>query len=164
MKRILILVITSLISISAFATNVATLDFRVAVLQSKLGQDASKEPREKVAKMEQQLNAAKAELSEKVTNLQRDELTLDPTEFKKRQQALAKREGELRNAAANMQRQAQKLEKELLATLTPKAEEVLKKIIQEKSLDLVLNRQLSLYAGAGIDITNELTNRLNESN
>lgn len=164
MKHILILVITSLISISAFATNVATLDFRVAVLQSKLGQDASKEPREKVAKMEQQLNAAKAELSEKVTNLQRDELTLDPTEFKKRQQALAKREGELRNAAANMQRQAQKLEKELLATLTPKAEEVLKKIIQEKSLDLVLNRQLSLYAGAGIDITNELTNRLNESN
>ena len=164
MKRILILVITSLISISAFATNVATLDFRVAVLQSKLGQDASKEPREQVAKMEQQLNAAKAELSEKVTNLQRDELTLDPTEFKKRQQALAKREGELRNAAANMQRQAQKLEKELLATLTPKAEEVLKKIIQEKSLDLVLNRQLSLYAGAGIDITNELTNRLNESN
>jgi len=26
-----------------------------------------------------------------------------------------------------------------------------------------LNRQLSLYAGAGIDITNELTTRLNES-
>lgn len=163
MRRSLLIAFCALFSFSAFATNVATLDFRVAVLQSKMGQEASKEPREKVAKMEQQLNAAKAELSENMANLQREELTLDAEVFQQKRQALAKREAELRNAAANMQRQAQKLEKELLASLTPAAEAVLKKIIQEKSLDLVLNRQLSLYAGPGIDITNELTNRLNES-
>lgn len=163
MKRSIILVICTLFSFSAFATNVATLDFRVAVLQSEMGQEASKEPREKVSKMEQQLNDAKAELNENVTSLQREELTLDPDVFNQKRQDLAKRENELRNAAANMQRQAKQLEKELLAKLTSKAEAVLKIIIQEKSLDLVLNRQLSLYAGAGIDITNELTTRLNES-
>lgn len=162
MKRSILFAICALISFSASATNVATLDFRVAVLQSKMGQEASVEPREKVAKMEQQLNAAKAELNEKVASLKRDELTLDPETFKQRQNILAGREAELRNAAANMQRQAQKLEKELLAKLTPDAEAVLKKIIQEKSIDLVLNRQLSLYAGPNIDITNELTKRLNE--
>lgn len=164
MKRSIIFVIFTLFSFSAFATNVVTLDFRVAVLQSNVGQEAAKAPREKVAKMEQQLNAAKAELDDKKASLQRDELTLDPETFKQRRQALAKRESELRAAASNMQRQAQKLEKDLLAKLTPDAEVVLKGIIQEKSIDLVLNRQFSLYAGPNIDITNELTKRLNESN
>jgi outer membrane protein len=163
MKKSIILIVCTLLSFSASATNVATLDFRIAVLQSNLGQDASKEPREKVAKMEQQLATAQAELKEHAANLKRDELTLSPEMIKQKQQALAKRDAEIRNAAANMQRQAQQLEKELLAKLTPKAELILKEIIKEKSLDLVLNRQLSLYSGPGVDITNELTKRLNES-
>ncbi|KJZ11037.1 outer membrane chaperone Skp [Marinomonas sp. S3726] len=164
MKYSIVFAIFSLFSLSAFATNVVTLDFRVAVLQSKIGQEAAKEPREKVAKMEQQLNAAKTELDEKTANLKRDELTLDPETFKQRREVLAKRDAELRGAATNMQRQAQKLEKELLAKLTPNAEAILKLIIQEKKIDLVINRQLSLYAGPNIDITNELTKRLDESN
>lgn len=164
MKRSIIFVICTLFSISAFATNVVTLDFRVAVLQSDAGKEAAKAPREKVAKMEQQLNAAKTELDDKKAILKRDELTLDPETFKQRRLVLAKRESELRAAANNMQRQAQQLEKELLAKLTPDAEVVLKGIIKEKSIDLVVNRQLSLYAGPNIDITNELTKRLNESN
>jgi outer membrane protein len=46
--------------------------------------------------------------------------------------------------------------------LTPQAEGVLKQMIQEKKLDMVSNRQLSLYANVGVDLTAELTRRLNE--
>ena len=85
-------------------------------------------------------------------------------EFKKRRAELAETQNKIRAMAANMQRQAKELEQQLIQSLTPKGEAALKSLIEERKLDLVLNRQLSLYATGASDITDELVKRINKDN
>ncbi|WP_369920716.1 OmpH family outer membrane protein [Marinomonas polaris] len=91
-------------------------------------------------------------------------MTLSEDEFKKRRQQLAEHQNQVRAMAANMQQQAKALEQQLIQSLTPKGEAALKSLIEERKLELVLNRQLSLYANADADITDELVKRINKDN
>lgn len=162
-KRLSSILVLVLISGSVWSTEVAVIDFQLALLQSEAGQKASQKPREEVAAMEQRLADERAALDSLSEDLKRNELTLPAEEFKKKQQSLARKEMEIRQMAAGMQRRAKAMEQELIQQLTPAAEGILKKMIEEKGLDLVLNRQLSLYAGAQVDLTAELIRRLNEA-
>ena len=64
MNKILGLVLGMLLSMSSYATNVAVIDFRAALLQSERGLAASVEPRKQVLNMENQLNGARKELDD----------------------------------------------------------------------------------------------------
>ncbi|NLQ18204.1 OmpH family outer membrane protein [Marinomonas sp. M1K-6] len=164
MKKIITAIFTLCFIGSVQATEVAVVDFRAALLQSNMGQEASKQPREKVAQMDARLKSEQETIEASAKDLQRDELTLSEAEFKKRRQSLAEQQNRLRAMASDMQRQAKELEQQVIQSLTPKGEAALKSLIEERKLDLVVNRQLSLYANAGADITDELVKRLNEGN
>ncbi|RBP81894.1 OmpH family outer membrane protein [Marinomonas rhizomae] len=164
MKKIITAIFTLCFIGSVQATEVAVIDFRAALLESKIGQEAAKEPKQKVAEMDARLKKEQEELESSAKDLKRDELTLSPDEFKKRRQALAEHDNKVRAMAANMQRQAKALEQQLIKSLTPQGEAALKSLIEERKLDLVLNRQLSLYANADADLTDELVKRINKDN
>ncbi|MBD5772248.1 OmpH family outer membrane protein [Marinomonas colpomeniae] len=164
MKNLLTAFFGLLLISSVHATEVAVVDFRGALLQSNIGQEAAKGPKQKVAEMDVRLKKEQADLETAANNLKRDELTLSADEFKKRRQGLAETQNKIRALAASMQRQAKELEKQLIESLTPQGEAALKSLIEERKLDLVLNRQLSLYADADADITNELVKRINKDN
>lgn len=164
MKNLFGFFVGLLLITNVYATEVAVVDFRVAVLQSDIGKEAAKEPRQKVAEMDARLKEEQAALESSANDLKRDELTLSTDEFKKRRQGLADRQKKIRALAENMQRQAKELEQKLIQSLTPKAEVALKSLIEERKLNLVLNRQLSLYADQDADITNELVERINRDN
>lgn len=164
MKKLITVIFTLCFMTSVQATEVAVLDFRAALLQSNIGQEAAKEPKQKVAAMDARLKSEQESLEADANNLKRDELTLSEEEFKKRRAQLAENQNKIRNMAANMQRQAKELEQQLIQSLTPKGEAALKSLIEERNLDLVLNRQLSLYASGASDITDELVERINKDN
>lgn len=164
MKKLITVIFTLCFIGSVQATEVAVLDFRAALLQSNIGQEAAKEPKQKVAAMDARLKKEQENLEASAKDLKRDELTLSEEEFKKRRQQLAEQQNQVRGMAANMQRQAKELEQQLIQSLTPQGEAALKALIDERKLDLVLNRQLSLYANSDADITDELVNRINKDN
>ena len=164
MKKLITAIFTLCFMTSVQATEVALLDFRAALLQSNIGQEAAKEPKQKVAAMDARLKSEQESLEADANNLKRDELTLSEEEFKKRRAELTDKQNKIRNLAANMQRQAKELEQQLIQSLTPKGEAALKALIEERKLDLVLNRQLSLYASGASDITDELVERINKDN
>lgn len=162
-KALMILVALCFVSV-VNAADVAVVDFRVALLQSNLGQEAAKGPKQQVAQMDAALQKEQQSLEAAANALSREELTLSQEEFQQRRQQLAERQNNLRSMAANMQRQAKELEQNLIDSLTPVGEKALKSIIEERNLQLVLNRQLSLYASASADITDELVKRINKDN
>lgn len=164
MKKIMTVIFTLCFVSYVQATEVAVIDFRAALLASNIGQEAAKEPKQKVAKMDARLKKEQADLELSAENLKRDELALSKSEFTKRRQALAEQDNKVRTMAANMQRQAKALEQKLIQSLTPQGEAALKDLIEERKLDLVLNRQLSLYAAADADLTDELVQRINKDN
>ena len=164
MKKIIIAIFTLCFMSSVQATEVAVIDFRAALLASNIGQEAAKDPKQKVAEMDARLKKEQADLELLAKDLKRDELTLSEDEFKKRRQTLAEHDNKVRAMAANMQRQAKALEQKLIQSLTPQGEAALKSLIEERKLDLVLNRQLSLYADADADLTDELVKRINKDN
>lgn len=160
--RILLLSVFMVLSANVWAANIAVLDLRVAIFQSDAGQEAVKEPQAQLAAVEKQIQQEQAELQEMETSLKQDELTLGEDEIKRRQRELAQRRAALRNSISTIQRQVQQMEQQLIAQFRPQAETHLKKIIEERKLDLVLRRQVSLFSADTVDITNELTRRLNE--
>jgi outer membrane protein len=164
MKKIIIAIFTLCFMSSVQATEVAVIDFRAALLASNIGQEAAKDPKQKVAEMDARLKKEQADLELLAKDLKRDELTLSEGEFKKRRQTLAEHDNKVRAMAANMQRQAKALEQKLIQSLTPQGEAALKFLIEERKLDLVLNRQVSLYAAADADLTDELVKRINKDN
>ena len=164
MKKIIMAFVTLCLMSNVQATEVAVIDFRAAILQSNIGQEAAKEPKQKVAEMDARLKQEQADLEESAKNLKRDELTLSEDEFNLRRKALAEQQNKVRSMAATMQRQAKELEQQLIQSLTPQGEAALKALIEERKMDLVLNRQVSLYANADADITNELVARINKDN
>jgi len=164
MKKIIIAIFTLCFMSSVQATEVAVIDFRAALLASNIGQEAAKDPKQKVAEMDARLKKEQADLELLAKDLKRDELTLSEGEFKKRRQTLAEHDNKVRAMAANMQRQAKALEQKLIQSLTPQGEAALKSLIEERKLDLVLNRQISLYAAADADLTDELVKRINKDN
>ncbi len=149
-------------SLNSWALEVAVVDVRIAIFQSAAAQEALKKPQDKIRVIEQQAKQENKDLQDMSAALKRDELTLSKEEFETKQREIAQRNAALRNKIANMQREAQLLEQKLLASLKPKAEAILKKIIEEKKLDLILNSQASVYFKTELDITNELTRRMNE--
>lgn len=164
MKKMIVALCSLLVTLSVQATEVAVVDFRAALLQSNIGQEAAKEPQAKIQAMDARLQKAQDDLKEADEALKREELTLAPEEFNKRRKELIQRQNGIRQMAAQMQQQAKALEKNLIDSLTPKGEAALKSIIEERKLDLVLNRQLSLYANSESDITSELVERINKDN
>ncbi|SBS27693.1 periplasmic chaperone [Marinomonas spartinae] len=144
------------------ANNVAVVDFRAALLQSNMGQKESAEPRKQVAAMDARLKSEREKVQKKADALKRDELTLSPADLKKRRMELMQSENQLRSMAAGMQRQAQGLEQSVINKLTPKGEAALKAIIKKRKLDLVLNRDVAVYAAPDSDITKALIDRLNK--
>ncbi|ETX10720.1 outer membrane chaperone Skp [Marinomonas ushuaiensis DSM 15871] len=164
MKKIIMAVFTLCLISSVHATEVAVIDFRAALLQSNIGQEAAKEPKQKVAEMDARLKQEQEELEASAEKLKREELTLSEGEFNARRKVLAEQQNKVRSMGAAMQRQAKELEQQLIQSLTPQGEAALKALIEERKLDLVLNRQVSLYANADADITNELVARINKDN
>ncbi|WP_133011920.1 OmpH family outer membrane protein [Marinomonas flavescens] len=162
MKNLLGALVGLLLIGSVHASEVAVVDFRAALMQSNVGQKAAVEPKKQVAAMDARLKKEQGELKQMANDLKRDELTLSPEDLKKRRIAFAQREGQVRNMAAGMQRQAKQLEQKLINSLTPKGEVALKEIIKERKLDLVLNRETVVYAKADTDITKELIDRINK--
>ncbi|GAA0830044.1 MULTISPECIES: OmpH family outer membrane protein [Marinomonas] len=162
MKNLLGALIGFMLIGSVHANEVAVVDFRAALLQSAIGQKEAVEPKKQVAEMDARLKSEQEKLKKMANDLKRDELTLAPEDLKKRRIELAQRQNQVRNMAAGMQRQAKQLEQNLIKTLTPKGEVALKEIIKERKLDLVLNRELIIYAKADADITKELIDRMNK--
>ncbi|MBR7887340.1 OmpH family outer membrane protein [Marinomonas sp. A79] len=164
MKKIIAAIFTLCFISQVQATEVAVVDFRAALLGSDIGQEAAKEPKQKIAAMDARLKQDQEALQATANDLKRDELTLSKEEFNKRRQQLAEEQNKIRAMAANMQRQAKELEQALIQSITPQGEAALKALIEERGLDLVLNRQLSLFADAEADLTNELMQRINKDN
>ncbi|TDO96394.1 OmpH family outer membrane protein [Marinomonas balearica] len=144
------------------ATEVAVVDMRAALLQSSAGQEASQAPRSQVQAMEARLNKEKNSVNEMIDAFKRDELTLSQEQAMLRKKEISSAQAKVRNMEVKMQRQAQALEQNVIKTLLPKGEAALKAIIETQKLDLVLNRQVVIYAGQSIDITSQLVEELNK--
>lgn len=162
MKRIFASLMIMLCSTSALASEIAVLDFRAAILQSKAGQEASKAPRAEVDQMKARLDKENGKLKEMIEAVKRDELTLSPEETKKRRQEINQKQAQLRGMVSAMQQQAQQMEQKLIHDLMPKGEAALKQIIEERKLDAVINRQAAIYTNSSVDITAELIKKLDE--
>ncbi|WP_369920715.1 hypothetical protein AB8E32_22720 [Marinomonas polaris] len=62
MKKLIIVIFTLCFINSVQATEVAVVDFRSALLQSNIGQEAAKEPKQKVAEMDARLKKSRKNL------------------------------------------------------------------------------------------------------
>lgn len=164
MKKLFTAFIALLFVGSVHATEVAVVDFERALWRSKLGQPTAKE----LGMQESTIESAAKEFQQKLVAMKeeadRNALTMSAQDKQKSQIAF-------NHARENYSQQIQRMRQALaqdkqkaLRAMLPQGEAALKAVIEAMKIDLVLNRQVSVYAGASVDITDELVEQINKDN
>ncbi|GAB3488583.1 OmpH/Skp family outer membrane protein [Marinomonas epiphytica] len=164
MKKLYAAFICLLLIGSVQATEVAVVDFERALWSSKIGQPIVEDLQmqettiEGAAKdFQQKLAAMKEEADRNALTMSAEDKQKSQTAFNYARDNYSKQLQRMRQALAQDKQKA-------LRSLLPQGEAALKALIEAQGLDLVLNRQVSIYAGANVDITNELVKQINKDN
>lgn len=111
---------------------------------------------------EQELVKLRNEIQQIIDRLEKEKMTMS----KDQQQKLADERDakmlDLRSRSQLAQKRMEEEQKELLSTMEPKLRTALEQLAQEKNLDLIVTQQAVLFAKDEIDVTREVTQKINQ--
>lgn len=164
--RVILFVILSFVSVTAFseATKIAIVDVQKALVLSDVAKKGLTKFEKSSAKDLNKLKKMQKDLVELKEKLQKNELVMSDSEFNKLKSKYEEQVTEYKFYAQKFQQQRQKVEQEILKELLPKAEKLLKKIIDDGKYDLVLQADRSVvFAKPRINLTKKLLDSLNKN-
>lgn len=163
--RVILFVLLSLMSITAFseATNIAIVDIQKALVLSNVAKKSLAKFEKSSAKDLDKLKKMQKGLVDLKEKLQKNELVMSDSEFNKLKNKYEEQVTEYKFYSQKFQQKRQAVEQEILKELLPKAEKLLKKIIDEGKYDLVLQADRSVvFASPKINLTKKLLDSLNK--
>lgn len=164
--RAILFVILSFVSITAFsdATKIAIVDVQKALVLSDVAKKGLAKFEKSSTKDLNKLKKMQKELVKLKEKLQKNELVMSDSEFNKLKSKYEEQVTEYKFYGQKFQQQRQKVEQEILKELLPKAEKLLKKIIDDGKYDLVLQADRSVvFATPKINLTKKLLDSLNKN-
>ena len=98
------------------------------------------------------------------TKLQKDGEVMSDSDKRKAVKELESMQADLQFGSQKLQKEAQDKRQEILQTLAPQYDKVLKDLIQVDQIDLIVQPNALQYANPKHDITKRVTEKLNEQN
>ena len=98
------------------------------------------------------------------TKLQKDGEVMSDSDKRKAVKELESMQADLQFGSQKLQKVAQDKRQEILQTLAPQYDKVLKDLIQVDQIDLIVQPNALQYANPKHDITKRVTEKLNEQN
>lgn len=164
--RAILFVCLSLFAVSTFAegTKIAVVDVQKALLLSNEAKSASSEFAKNNKTEIDKLKNLEDKLIKLKDKLQKNADVMSDSERNKLKSNYEEQVTEYKFYAQKMQQQQQKMQQEVLQKLLPKAEKLLKKIIEEGGYDLVLQASAGVvFAKPKVNLTKKLLDSLNKS-
>ncbi len=147
----------------------ATAEIKIGVIDPLTAIAETAEVKTRTGKMEQDIKTKQAELEvlrsdimEIEEKLKKDGLTMS----KDAQKELAdKRDAKMldfRSRQQLAQRSVEEGRNEMLQLMEPRLKQAIDEVVKDKKLDLVINRQAALHVSEAMDITREVTQKMNQ--
>ena len=135
-----------------------------AILQTDLAQQRLQafESNEDFASDKSQFDGLKEELDQLVKDFQRDQAVMSEEDQIAARQKLASKQADLEYVAKKLQNLQTQNAQRVLQDMAPKAQEVLRKIIETEQIGLLLQQQVVIHADLGYNITAKVSDKLNQ--
>ena len=134
---------------------VGVVDLQRAVFQSAEIQKADKDMQAKYTPRQQQLEALQKEIAAIANQLQTSGNKMQPQQAADLQAEGQRKQRDAQRMQQDLQDDTNRDREEILSKSTQKMTEVVKKLAEEKGLDVVLDSRMALYFKPAMDITND---------
>lgn len=164
--RAILFVCLSLFAVSTFAegTKIAVVDVQKALLLSDAAKKEFTKFEKENAKEVDKLKSLQTSLVKLKEKLQKNADFMSDSERNKLKSSYEEQVTEYKFYAQKMQQQEQKIKQEVFQKQLPRAEELLKKLIDEGGYDLVLQASGGVvFAKPKVNLTKKLLDSLNKS-
>ena len=147
---------------AANAVKVAVLDTALVLTESNAGKEYAKKTEAKFKPQLQELQKLEAEVRGLQEKLQKDGPTLSEEQLKTRQIELQRKYEDWQLKGRQYQTQRQEADNAERENLRPKLQSAIDSVVAGEKIDLILDRQMAIYAGPSIDITRKVIESLNQ--
>jgi outer membrane protein len=164
MPRFLIPVSTALLALvmalPAWAGGIAVIDFQRAVQETSEGQQASARIEQAYASRQSEIRRQQQELQTALEDYEQRKLILNDEARRAAEEDLMARQRKLQEDAVRFEQEMQKQYMEAVSDLDQKMRDMSARIAKERGYDLVLDKQVVVFAGTDVvDMTDELIKR-----
>ncbi|WP_136069004.1 OmpH/Skp family outer membrane protein [Modicisalibacter radicis] len=145
----------------AYATDVAVLDWREALMQSDAAQRSMNELRNQTSSQRQQAEQLGEELQQLQQKLQQDGAVMSESERSQLQQELRQKGGQFQQLRARLQQTQQQKEQAFLESAKPRLDQAIERVVARHDVQVVVDRDAVIHMDDGLDLTQEVTDILN---
>lgn len=164
--RILLCLFLSVFAVTSWAegSSIAVVDVQKALLLSNTAKSAFKKFEKSNSKEIKKVKDLQKKLLKLKEKLQKNADVMSDSERNKLTSSYEEQSTEFKFYAQKLQQQEQKMQQEVLKKLLPKAEKLLKKIIDDGKYDLVLQATsgIVVFAKPKVNLTKKLLDSLNK--
>lgn len=148
----------------AQASDVAVIDWRQALLSSDTAKRSMNQLKNQLAGKQDQAKALAKELETLQGKLQKDGAVMSDSERQSVQQQLRQKGGQFQQLRGQVQQQQQQAEQAFLKQSKPKLDQAIQKVVDKHGVELVVDRNATVYSKDGLDLTDEVTQVFNSLN
>lgn len=157
-----VLCLLGMLSVPAYATDVAVLDWREALMSSEAAQRSMNELRNQTSDQRQRAESLGQELQQLQQRLQQDGAVMSDSERNSVRQELRQKGSEFQQLRAQIQQAQQQAEQQLLQSAKPKLDRAIDQVVAEHDVQLLVDRDSVVHMADGLDLTQEVTDILND--
>ena len=162
MLKALAAVAFCVVSASAMAEmRIAVVDINVAALKSDEARLRGEKLKASFSQDEADLIALRNSIQKLEEKRQKDSAVMGAEELRKLEQQINDKKLEMNFKGQKLQQRSKDANQELQQVMGPKVEKAMKAIVEEKKYDLILRREAVVWAVDSVDLTDDLTKRIN---
>lgn len=148
---------------SAFAdAKIAVVDVQSAILNSDQAKRLLAQIQKEFKPQEDQIRKVQSDAAELYQRAQKDSDVMSDAEKRKLQAQIESKNNDFVYMRNKLQKQMQDRQKELFSGVDQEVQKAIEELVRSDKYDLILPRQAVLYAGDVYNITNKVTEKLNE--
>lgn len=147
----------------------AMAEARIAVVEPLLAIMETTEAKKLVEQLqsdmkskEDELMKLRGEIQQIMDRLEKEKMTMSKDQQQRLTDERDAKMMDLRSRSQLAQKRMEEEQKELLGAMEPKLRTALEQLAQEKNYDLIVNQQAVLFAKDEIDVTREVTQKINQ--
>ncbi len=149
-------------TVASSGSKIAVVDIQLAIESSHHVSKINKVLEQEFGPAESDLKALQNEIIAMEERYVKDAAIMSETEVRRLQQEMTEKKGRLRFEGQELQRKAAARQQELTRPLLKLVDEVLKEFESEGKYDLIIRREAVLVFNKGVDLTQQLTEKLNK--
>ncbi|KFF49523.1 MULTISPECIES: OmpH family outer membrane protein [unclassified Salinicola] len=154
----------TLVSLPAMATDVGVLDWRQALMSSQSAQASMNQLKNRIGPQQKQAEALGQQLQQLQEKLQKNGDVMSESERNAVTQQLRQKGGQFQQLRGQIAQAQQQAEQQYLKGAKPKLDQAIQRVVKQRGLDMVVDRDAVVYSGDSLDITNEVTKIFNSLN